>query len=159
MSKTIQDNTKNKDTLEKILQKLEGIEEQLERLDQIEDRLNRIEDTSPMLIKPRKGQTITPNLYSNVYPELALGTIPNPAEPKIDVRSIITESLRETYYALEKVLEKGDEGTASNVAKELELSRSTTSSRLNMLHRLGLLNKIRGKSSKYTITEESNAQI
>ena len=140
----------------------EKMDEILGRLAELERRIALIEENTAQIVeesrsrirlRPRSGQPIVPSIYRQTYPDATTSRYPT-YDVGVDVTSIVNESLA---IVLETLVELGGEKrevTTAEIAKNLKLSRSTISGRLNMLHRLGLVERKRGRLAKYKISEE-----
>jgi len=149
--------------LEKIHVKLDEISTELEDLKQRvslleeESSMNVEDSTSSIVLRPTNGQTMAPTLLRELIPDW--GIIASNADSPINVDNIITNSMMVTLQAINDIIKKGNEPNTENIAKNLGKSPSTIRGRLNMLYKLGLINKKSGRPNKYVITNRGQKKL
>lgn len=146
-------------SFESIERKLDKLLEQFSELERriqgVEESMSQLADEkqSRIRLSPRKGQPIVPNLYRDIYPDTS--AIFSISDVEVDVTPIINDSLKSVIHTINEIQTTGEKASTAVIADQIRLSRSTVSGRLNMLHRLGLVEKEQsGRTVFYIITEK-----
>lgn len=147
------------DKLDVILRKLELLENRISQIEENTASILEERKKSKIELRPKTGQPIVPNLYRDIYLERSIDMQYAISDSEVDVTPIINESLEKVLLTLYNNSKEDEETNTITVAKKLDLSRSTISSRLNLLFRLGLVNKKVGRKTKYALTKKGKKVI